>query len=126
MKKLLVGLFVGFSLIALGADAPGIYVGDSFLGGDRAEAADFIADVKKLASGEIDDIEGDGCIVYTFDKEEERMLPYESIAAANKSLEADNIELNLEGIYGEAGDHLFEIYLNGEYVGAVNGIYLCE
>lgn len=86
------------------------------------DAAEFIAELNRMKENEDYEVDVDLCIVYGEEGDEALNEQLDSV------LSEASFSMELEGIYGSFGDHMFEIYdtVSGDYLGALNGIYECE
>ena len=68
------------------------------------------------------ELEIDLCIVYGNENDPPLNDKLEDI------LEEASFQIELEGIYGEAGNHVFQVYEAGtiNYLGAFSGVYDCN
>lgn len=96
------------------------------LGGDtvtaKGDLTGLVKEFEKLIADEDYDVESGLCVVYG---EEGDTLPGDKF---DSLLNDAGFYIQLEGIYGEGGNHMFEVYHSEsrEYIGAIAGIYPCK
>lgn len=87
----------------------------------QSDVNDIVLEFEKLKANEDYEVEIDLCVVYgdgtsKFDTRLDRFL------------ESAGYSIELEGIYGSYGDHMFQVrdIKSDSYLGSFNGIYSCE
>lgn len=87
----------------------------------QSEASALIEQLHLLENDEEYEVEIDLCVVYG-------AINSKPVGRLEEILNIAGFQMYLEGIYGDSGNHLFEIYSNktGNYLGALSGIYVCE
>ena len=122
MKKL---LFLTFLIMGSNAFCDEIIdykIGDSEVK-VRKDILPMVEEFKKLQLDEEYELEIDDlCVLYG-----EELVPYVS-SKFEILLKKEGFSIELEGIYGDEGDHLFQVrdLKNGEILGSFNNVFQCE
>ncbi len=86
------------------------------------DASPLLTELRALQADEDYEVEVDFCVVYgdsNIEAEDDHL---------DLLLLAQGFSIGIEGIYGDAGNHMFEVYSYpaGEYLGAFAGVYACN
>ena len=88
----------------------------------KEDASELIEEFGKLEADEDYEVEIDLCVVYgdlDYDAEDDSL---------DLILASEGYSMELEGIYGDVGDHMFTVrsYPEGNYIGSFAGVFECE
>lgn len=89
---------------------------------NESDARDFLKELDELRLDSDYEVEVDLCVIYG----DERTQSVEE--NLGQILVEAGYSMELENIYGDAGNHVFEIYdvASNDYLGAISGIYGCN
>ncbi|MDA8793654.1 hypothetical protein N9N67_10415 [Bacteriovoracaceae bacterium] len=116
-----------FTLFALSTNAFSNEIIGYKYGGSKIKKANDVEQLIKefdrlRADEEYEILDSDLCVIYSSNEN----AKYDS--KLDKILKKNGYTMELEGIYGSFGDHMFEIYdyRTNKYLGAFSGVYACE